>query len=167
MPIQVSCPKCRKALAVADDMAGRGVRCPQCETAFQAPGSTVGDQPPAPTAPAGSPASIGPYPIRRKLGEGAFGVVYLCHDDDLDRDVAVKVLRAAALGSEKHSQRFLREAKVVAKMLHGNIVPVRSDRISPPSNRRSRLGTGPTYWQPQDRSTCRWRSEARPDRSHY
>ncbi len=124
MPIQVSCPKCRKALAVADDMAGRGVRCPQCETAFHAPGSTVGDLAAAPAPPPGSPASIGPYPVRRKLGEGAFGVVYLCHDDDLDRDVAVKVLRAAALGSEKHSQRFLREAKVVAKMLHGNIVPV-------------------------------------------
>jgi serine/threonine protein kinase len=70
------------------------------------------------------PATIGPYQIRGKLGAGAFGVVYKGHDPKLARDVAIKILRPESIGSDKHVQRFLREARVVAQMHHEHIVPI-------------------------------------------
>ena len=136
MPVQVLCPnpKCQKALSLGDDLAGRGVRCPHCGTSFRAAGSThrssastiapPGAPPAAPAAAPEAPPLIGPYAVRAKLGEGAFGMVYKGFDEKLGRDVAIKVLKPSALGSAKYIERFLREAKVVAQMLHGNIVPV-------------------------------------------
>jgi serine/threonine-protein kinase len=70
------------------------------------------------------PKVIGQYAVRGKLGEGAFGVVYKGHDEALERDVAIKVLQPSALGSPKYVERFLREAKVVARLRHENIVSV-------------------------------------------
>jgi len=42
-------------------------------------------------SPDGDPRKIGSYRIVRRLGQGGFGRVYLAHDDDLDRPVAIKV----------------------------------------------------------------------------
>jgi serine/threonine protein kinase len=75
-------------------------------------------------APAGQPAQIGRYNVQRMLGAGAFGVVYQAFDPALGRSLAIKVLRPEALGSERCVERFLREAKVLASLNHGNIVPV-------------------------------------------
>ncbi len=63
------------------------------------------------------------YEIVRELGRGGMGVVYLAHDVLLDRDVAVKRIGAAQLPEEARS-RFLREARVIAKMDHPGIVSV-------------------------------------------
>ncbi len=76
------------------------------------------------------PAQIGRYKIVRKLGEGSFGVVYQGHDSSLNRNVAIKLLRADKLVQKPGAkgttvvQRFLREAQALAQLLHGNIVPV-------------------------------------------
>jgi tRNA A-37 threonylcarbamoyl transferase component Bud32 len=83
------------------------------------------DDPPSPAAERSDlPAAIGPYPVSGRVGHGAFGVVYKGYDPALGRNVAVKVLRPEALRSSKARERFLREAKAVARLLHGNIVPV-------------------------------------------
>ena len=42
-------------------------------------------------SPIGDPTKIGRYRIIHRLGQGGFGTVYLAHDDDLDRPVAIKV----------------------------------------------------------------------------
>jgi tRNA A-37 threonylcarbamoyl transferase component Bud32/tetratricopeptide (TPR) repeat protein len=65
----------------------------------------------------------GRYEILRELGHGASAVVYLVHDQQHDRDVALKVLSpdyASALGPA----RFLREIRLVSRLQHPYIVPV-------------------------------------------
>ena len=68
---------------------------------------------------------LGDYRIIRKLGEGGMGVVYLAHDPELNRDVAIKQLRpeyAAADGTL--ARRFLREARAAARLNHPNTVTI-------------------------------------------
>lgn len=63
------------------------------------------------------------YRIEDELGSGGMGVVYRAHDAVLKRDVALKLLSKAKLGTEGRS-RLLREAQLVAKLNHPNIVTV-------------------------------------------
>ena len=63
----------------------------------------------------------GRYRLDAALGEGGMGVVYRGHDLLLGRDVAVKLLSKAGLGTEGRA-RLLREAQAVAKLNHPNIV---------------------------------------------
>jgi eukaryotic-like serine/threonine-protein kinase len=63
------------------------------------------------------------YRLDAELGTGGMGTVYRAHDTLLDRDVAVKVLNDAGLGTEGQA-RLLREAQAVAKLNHPNIVAV-------------------------------------------
>jgi serine/threonine protein kinase len=65
------------------------------------------------------PACIGRYRVERKLGEGGMATVYLAHDPQLDRPVALKVPRGEAA-----SARFLREARAAATLRHPNICPI-------------------------------------------
>jgi predicted Ser/Thr protein kinase len=63
------------------------------------------------------------YAIERELGIGGMGLVVLARDLGLDRKVALKVIRPE-LASESGVQRFVREAKLLARLSHPNIVPV-------------------------------------------
>ena len=69
------------------------------------------------------PERIGKYDIVRVLGKGGMGTVYLGRDADLDRSVAVKVLRNP-LSDEELLQRFLREARAAANLRHENIITI-------------------------------------------
>ena len=70
------------------------------------------------------PESIGRYRITRILGEGGFGRVYLAHDDDLGRRVAIKVPRRERVASAENIEAYLTEARVLAELDHPHIVPV-------------------------------------------
>ena len=70
------------------------------------------------------PAKIGQYEIKRLLGTGAMGQVYLAHDPHLDRDVALKVLPRELTADEERVSRFLREARLAAKVQHPNTVVI-------------------------------------------
>lgn len=63
------------------------------------------------------------YKLEEHLGEGGMGVVYRGHDTMLDRQVAVKLLSGAGLGSQG-KVRLLHEAKAVAKLNHTHIVSI-------------------------------------------
>ena len=60
-------------------------------------------------------ARLGPYEVVALVGVGGMGEVYKARDTRLDRTVAVKVSR------EKFSERFEREARVIASLNHPNI----------------------------------------------
>jgi len=68
-------------------------------------------------------ASMPGYKLRRKIGVGGMGEVVLARDTKLDRDVAIKRLRSAK-PSPATVKRFLREAKIQARLDHPAIVPV-------------------------------------------
>jgi len=72
----------------------------------------------------GDPSKIGRYRVIHRLGQGGFGRVYLGHDDDLDRPVAIKVPNPERIAHPEDVEAFLAEARILAKLDHPNIVPV-------------------------------------------
>jgi serine/threonine-protein kinase len=72
---------------------------------------------------AGIPTKIGAFEVIRQIGSGGMGAVYLGRDPELDRQVAIKVIR-----EEVHDQevldRFFREARAAAALRHANIITV-------------------------------------------
>ena len=68
--------------------------------------------------------NYGRYQIVEELGKGSMGVVYRAHDPQIDRLVALKVLRHDRVTSEAFVQRFLKEAKAIGRLSHPNIVTV-------------------------------------------
>ena len=71
---------------------------------------TDGSQPPVESSGGssdGDPSKIGRYRIIRRLGQGGFGRVYLAHDDDLDRPVAIKVPNPERITHPEDVEAFL------------------------------------------------------------
>src|ERR1700710_2155932 len=68
--------------------------------------------------------SVGRYEILRELGRGGMATVYLAHQSDLDRDVALKELRLTEGPEREVARRFLREARLAGSFSHPNIVTV-------------------------------------------
>jgi serine/threonine-protein kinase len=70
---------------------------------------------------------VGKYAVVRQLGEGAMGTVYLAHDPNLDRHVAVKMIRRDILGGKQATQmlaRFRNEAMAAGRLQHPGIVSI-------------------------------------------
>src|SRR5262245_5617713 len=70
------------------------------------------------------PAAFGRYQVRGTLGAGGFGVVYLGHDTQLDRPVAIKVLRGEASSAQTEDEQALQEARRLAQLRHPGIVTI-------------------------------------------
>lgn len=64
------------------------------------------------------------YVVDRAIGKGGMGAVYVGQQLELDRKVAIKVLRQEYVASARESERFRREALAMAKLRHPNIVTV-------------------------------------------
>ncbi len=69
-------------------------------------------------------ALVGRYVIVGTVGEGGMGVVYAGYDPELDRKVALKVLRPERAASASARARMLREAQAIARLSHPNVVAV-------------------------------------------
>lgn len=73
---------------------------------------------------AGELGRLGPYRVLNVLGAGGMGVVFLAEDPQLQRTVALKVMRPEAAKKAYASERFLREARATAKIEHDHIVTI-------------------------------------------
>jgi tetratricopeptide (TPR) repeat protein len=85
----------------------------------------------AESRPSGAPlargASVGRYVIRAPVGAGSMGTVYAAYDPELDREVALKLLRADALAAHPAAElgaRLRREAHALARLSHPNVITV-------------------------------------------
>src|SRR5689334_6242503 len=79
--------------------------------------------------PSESPLAIGDcldrYTVRSRLGAGGMGEVFAAHDAELDRMVALKVIKPNLAGSSPAARaRFQREAQAMARLSHPNVVSV-------------------------------------------
>jgi serine/threonine-protein kinase len=72
-----------------------------------------------------TPKYIGPYRVDCRLGAGGMGVVYRAHDDRLGRTEAIKCLLPTRDHLERQQERFGREARILGRLNHPNIVQVR------------------------------------------
>lgn len=70
------------------------------------------------------PGRIGPYSILERLGAGGMGEVFLAHDERLDRKVAIKRIRLEKSSDPDRRERFLREARIAARLNHPAIVHI-------------------------------------------
>ena len=68
--------------------------------------------------------NYGRYQIVSELGRGSMGVVYKAHDPQINRSIALKVLREDRLTSTDYVQRFLKEATAIGRLSHYGIVTV-------------------------------------------
>ena len=66
---------------------------------------------------------IGRFVVTGELGKGGMGIVYRAHDPELDRHVALKILRAAE-ATEEERMRMLREGQAMARVTHPNVITV-------------------------------------------
>ncbi|QEG21557.1 protein kinase domain-containing protein [Mariniblastus fucicola] len=114
---RIGCPHCGNVVQLVEG-AKAEVTCNSC-------GSNVTvDNEATATDLQNIPALIGRFQVIRLLGEGSFGAVFLAHDPQLRREVAIKAPRVGYFQTAGEEQRFLREAQSAAKLHHPNIVPV-------------------------------------------
>jgi tetratricopeptide (TPR) repeat protein len=69
------------------------------------------------------PATWGHLDVRRRLASGAFGDVLLARDPDLDREVALKLVRPSG-SAQRSAERLLKEARILARVRHPNVVTI-------------------------------------------
>ncbi len=68
--------------------------------------------------------TVGHFQVERLLGRGGMGEVYLAHDTELGRHVALKMISPALIGAPEASERFRVEARATARLSHPNIVTI-------------------------------------------
>ncbi len=128
------CPDCRKRVAElsADSFLGRirearkasgdSMSCQSRSGGTQSVNSANAPAPPrASTLPAGL-ADNSDHDIKRELGRGGMGVVYLAHNKLMGRDEVLKVMGRHIMERPGVLDRFLREIRAVAQFRHPNIV---------------------------------------------
>jgi serine/threonine protein kinase len=116
MPL--TCPHCQNPVEPAG-LDAQEILCPACGSSFRLEqATTVG------WTSSRGPRTIGKFEMLEAIGSGGFGTVYKARDPQLDRTVAIKVPLSGLLADRADLDRFLREARSVARLSHPSIVPV-------------------------------------------
>jgi WD40 repeat protein/serine/threonine protein kinase len=117
--IKIHCPNCGIGIELLDFMVVDRVECPSCH-------SNVTIQHPVTMPWSTQPGSnrIARYMLVETVGMGAYGTVYRAYDPELQRDVAIKLLRVGNLGLDDRAARFMEEARSSAQLHHRAIVPI-------------------------------------------
>ncbi|MBL7044050.1 MAG: protein kinase [Pirellulaceae bacterium] len=89
-------------------------------TSSKSPSGESGEQMKAPP----TPSQVGPYVIKKVLGQGRFGCVYLGHDPELERSVALKAPRMDRFSAADDVERFIDEARTLGQLSHPGIITV-------------------------------------------
>jgi serine/threonine-protein kinase len=111
-PLLAMCPECQRCFDVGLIRAASAeLQCPDDEVALQPLMGIV-------------PVVDGKYRVDAVIGRGGMGAVFRARDLRLDRDVAVKVVRADLMADADSLARFQREAQIVARLQHPGIVTV-------------------------------------------
>lgn len=74
--------------------------------------------------PLANPQKIARFEIRQRLGRGGFGTVFLAHDPELGRDVAIKLLSEGRDWSDADKTAFIEEARTAARLNHPHVVTI-------------------------------------------
>ena len=124
------CPGChRKCLVESQQqLFGKKMKCQDCHCVFTLDEKTLQKNTPRSLLKDKDlgeiPREFNDYTLIRLLGRGAMGKVFEVFDRKRNAAVAMKVMISELQGSERHSQRFLREAKATMNINHSNIVDV-------------------------------------------
>ncbi len=109
--MRFQCPKCGGIVAVDDSDLGSQVQCGHCSNIVNVPSSRV------------APGTlVADFIIRKELGRGGMGVVYLAYQISLDRPAALKVLSESYTNNAEFIVGFIKEARAAAKLNHPHIV---------------------------------------------
>ncbi|MEP3478941.1 MAG: protein kinase [Fuerstiella sp.] len=117
------CPNCNHAIHILDrsdpeaTLVQSDVTCPSCESRFSLKPAEEETSLPDKIS------SVGHFEIRRLLGHGSYGAVFLAWDPELDRLVALKVPRETS-SPRKSSRSFISEARAAAGIQHPNVMSI-------------------------------------------
>jgi serine/threonine protein kinase len=114
----ILCPQCHLTVDPVVEPWSRALTCPGCGGRF------ASESPPPGPAVRPPFQKVGRYELRGLLGTGGFGTVWRAWDDELQREVAVKLPRGARFSSAAEEERFLREARFSGQLRHPGIVAV-------------------------------------------
>lgn len=125
------CPACQELVAVVGQTMGssrEGGATPEMLARPREEATTEKDDARGPSAeaPLQPGSAIHRYVVLSRVGAGGMGVVYAAYDPELNRRVALKVLRAEGRGegSEQARARLLSEAQTLARLAHPNVVSI-------------------------------------------
>ncbi|HEX4620256.1 MAG TPA: serine/threonine-protein kinase, partial [Myxococcaceae bacterium] len=119
-----TCPACRRLVAA---MARTSVLGSASPLEDDSPATVEPDSPRDPATPLLRGTAVGRYIILSVIGSGGVGVVYAAYDPELDRKVALKLVRGGShtqVGGSERRARLLREAQAMARLTHPNVISV-------------------------------------------
>src|SRR5690349_8332173 len=95
---------------------------PNCRRACKALGGCMSTE----------PRRLGKYELEKRLAHGGMGEVWKAHDTQLNRYIAIKLLRTEVQDNPEFATRFEQEARFIAALRHPNIVQIHDFSISQP-----------------------------------
>lgn len=109
--IKFTCPQCEKTINADTNHAGQESNCPHCDCPVVVPYADIK-----------SGTVIGGFKIKKKIGSGGMGEVWLAEQLSMDRFVALKILSPSLVNDPEFVDSFMHEIKIAAKLSHPNII---------------------------------------------